>query len=59
MLNATDLLAYLLVFLIGFISGKLFTAVQFSFMKSAAKAGKEDLQARRSVDRLLRLGKRL
>ena len=59
MANAAELLTFLLVFVIGFIAGKIFAAVQFSFMKSAAKAAEEDLQAKKSVDRLIRLGGKL
>ncbi len=59
MVDAAGLLVYALVFVTGFIAGKLFAALQFAGMKSAAKMANADPQARKSVNRLIRLGGRI
>ncbi len=56
MADAVALMTYVLVFVTGFITGKLFAALQFAGFKSAPKASNTDYQARKSVDKLIRLG---
>ena len=59
MADAAALMMYVLVFVTGFISGKLFAALQFAGMKSAAKMANADPEARKSVNRLIRLGRKI
>ncbi len=59
MATPSEMLTFLLVFLVGFIAGKLFAALQFAGMMNARKASKEEAQVRRSVDNLIRLGRKL
>ena len=60
MATAADILTFVLVFLIGFICGKLFTAIQLAAMKTSARSiGPEEGAARRSVNTMMRLGRRL
>lgn len=56
MADAVTLMTYFLVFVTGFITGKLFAALQFAGLKSAAKTANTGPQVRKSVDRLIRLG---
>lgn len=59
MVDAAGLLVYVLVFVTGFITGKLFAALQFAGMKSAAKMANADPEARKSVNRLIQLVRKL
>jgi len=59
MANAASLLAFTVVFAIGFVTGKLFAATQFAFMKSSSNAAKDSNQAKKNVDTLIELGKKL
>ncbi|MBI2142941.1 hypothetical protein HYU20_01190 [Candidatus Woesearchaeota archaeon] len=59
MADAAELMTYVLVFVTGFITGKLFAALQFAGMKFAAKRANADPQARKSVNRLIRLGRKI
>ena len=58
MVNAVFGLSLVLAFVVGFISGQLFTALQFASGKHLAKASPE-AQAKKSVDRLLELGRKV
>ncbi len=55
MASTVTLMIYLLVFVTGFITGKLFAALQFAGFKSAPKAPRADYHARKSVDRLIQM----
>ncbi len=59
MINAVTLMTYVLVFVTGFITGKLFAALQFAGFKSAPRPSNVEYQAKKSVDALIRLGKKL
>ena len=59
MADTVNLLMFLLVFVTGFVTGKLFAALQFAGFKMASKIAPEDYQARKSVNRLIRLGGKL
>ncbi|MBI2141026.1 hypothetical protein HYU16_01240 [Candidatus Woesearchaeota archaeon] len=59
MATAADILTFVLVFLIGFVCGKLFASIQLAAMRTAARINQPEAAARRSVDTLMRLGKRL
>lgn len=59
MATAAEWLTFLIIFLIGFICGKLFAAVQLAAMKTAAKGiSPEEAAARRSVNTMMRIGRR-
>ncbi|MBI3037350.1 hypothetical protein HYY73_06415 [Candidatus Woesearchaeota archaeon] len=59
MASPSEMLTFLLVFLVGFITGKLFAALQFARMRNIGKAEREEARVRRSVDNLVRLGRKL
>ncbi|MBI2550331.1 hypothetical protein HYV83_04090 [Candidatus Woesearchaeota archaeon] len=59
MATPSEMLTFLLVFLVGFITGKLFAALQFAGMRKIGKAEREKARVRRSVDNLMRLGRKL
>ena len=59
MVDAIFALLIFLAFVVGFVSGQVFTALQFASRKAAAKVAVQKEQAKKSVDRLLELGKGL
>ena len=58
MATAAEVLTFVLVFLIGFVCGKLFASIQLAAMRTAARINQPEAVARRNVDALIRLGKR-
>lgn len=59
MANTVTLMTYVLVFVTGFITGKLFAALQFAGFKSAPRPPSTNYQARKSVDKLIQLGRKI
>ena len=59
MADAASLMMYVLVFVTGFVTGKLFAALQFAGFRAALRISPEEHQARKSVNRLIRLGGKL
>ena len=59
MVDTVSMMMFILVFVTGFITGKLFAALQFAGFKAASKIAPEDYQARKSVNKLIRLGRKI
>ena len=59
MATAAEVLTFVLVFLIGFVCGKLVTSIQLAAMRTMARTNQPEAVAKRNVDTLVRLGKRL
>ncbi len=58
MATAACILTFMLVFLIGFVCGKLFASIQLAAIRTAAIINQPEAGARKNVDTLMRLGKR-